>query len=63
MSEFVEGFEMLKSIRWLQPFLEQIGTHLKSRFYEDATDLAGRLAKLGFAVITGGSKGGNGECK
>lgn len=57
MSEFVEGFDLLKKYALAATFFGSTRTTLNPRYYADATELAGRLAKRGFAIITGGSAG------
>lgn len=57
MSEFVEGFEILRKYGLAASFFGSARRSFADRFYDEATDLAGRLAKAGFAVITGGSAG------
>ena len=57
MSEFVEGFELLRKYGLAASFFGSARQSFADRFYDDATALAGKLAKAGFAVITGGSAG------
>jgi uncharacterized protein (TIGR00730 family) len=57
MSEFVEGFDLLKKYGTAVTFFGSTRRSFESHFYQEATDLAGRLSKKGFAVITGGSSG------
>ncbi len=57
MSEFVEGFELLKKYGLAATFFGTARQTFENHFYEEATALAGRLAKSGFAVITGGNAG------
>lgn len=57
MSEFVEGFELLGKYGLAATFFGSVRTSMGDRYYEEATALAGRLAKAGFAIITGGSAG------
>lgn len=57
MSEFVEGFEFLQRYALAATFFGTTRTSFDARLYDDATELAGRLAKRGFAVITGGASG------
>lgn len=57
MSEFVEGFEVLRKYGLAASFFGTARSTFEPRFYEDATALAGKLAKAGFAVITGGNAG------
>ncbi|MFA6278904.1 MAG: TIGR00730 family Rossman fold protein [Candidatus Paceibacterota bacterium] len=57
MSEFVEGFEIIRRYGLAMTIFGTARTSFEDKVYADATDLAGRLAKKGFAVITGGSSG------
>ncbi len=57
MSEFVEGFELLRKYGLAASFFGSARPSFAQHFYDDATALAGKLAKAGFAVITGGSAG------
>lgn len=57
MSEFVEGFELLKKYGLAVTFFGTARSSFEPHFYEAATELSARLAKRGFAVISGGSNG------
>ncbi|MEA2701977.1 MAG: hypothetical protein QOE22_686 [Candidatus Parcubacteria bacterium] len=57
MSEFVEGFELIRKYGLAVSFFGTARVGFEEHFYKEATDLAGKLAKAGFAVITGGSSG------
>ena len=57
LSEFVEGFEVLRKYGLAATFFGTARTSFDGHYYDDATALAGRLAKAGFAVITGGNAG------
>ncbi|MDR3546915.1 MAG: TIGR00730 family Rossman fold protein [Candidatus Pacebacteria bacterium] len=57
MSEFVEGFDLIRKYSLAATFFGSARETFDSQIYLDATDLAARLAKAGFAVITGGSSG------
>lgn len=57
MSEFVEGFELLQKYTVAATIFGSTRRGFEDHFYLDATELAGRLAKRGFAIITGGSTG------
>lgn len=57
MSEFVEGFELLSKYSLAASIFGTNRYTFESHFYDAATELAGRLAKQKFAIITGGSKG------
>ena len=58
MSEFVEGFELIRRYKTATTFFGSARGMLDPDIYEQATKLAARLAKeKGYAVITGGSAG------
>ena len=57
MSEFVEGFELLQKYPTSVTMFGSNRRGFEDHFYTHATELAYRLAKKGFAVITGGSAG------
>ena len=57
MSEFVEGFELLSKYGLAASFFGTARECFNEQMYKDAEDLAARLAKRGFAVITGGNNG------
>lgn len=57
MSEFVEGFEIINKHALAATFFGSTRMSLDTKIYADATELAGKLAKRGFAIITGGSAG------
>lgn len=57
MSEFVEGFELLQKYTVAVSIFGSTRRGFEDHFYLEATELAGRLAKRGFAVITGGATG------
>ena len=57
MSEFVQGFELLQKYALAATVFGSTRTLPDNPWYIAATELAGRLAKRGFAVITGGSAG------
>ncbi len=57
MSEFVEGFELIRRYSLAATFFGSARETLDSSVYEQATKLAAQLAKGGYAVITGGSAG------
>ncbi len=57
MSEFVEGFELIQKYGTAASFFGSTRASLAPEIYEAATELAGKLAKQGFAIITGGSAG------
>jgi hypothetical protein len=57
MSEFVEGFDIIRRHGLAASFFGSARATLENETYSHAEDLAGRLAKKGFAIITGGSAG------
>ncbi len=57
MAEFVDGFELLRKYGLTVTFFGSARCSFDSAIYQSATQLAGRLAKAGYAVITGGSSG------
>ncbi len=57
MSEFVEGFETIRRYTTAATFFGSARETLDKSVYEQSTDLAARLAKKGYAIITGGSNG------
>ncbi len=57
MSEFVEGFELLSKYGLAASFFGSARAGFGEETAKAATELAGRLAKRGFAIITGGSSG------
>lgn len=57
MSEFVEGFDVIRHYSLAASFFGSARATLGDDSYQIAEALAGRLAKKGFAIITGGSSG------
>lgn len=57
MAEFVSGFELIGKYGLAASFFGTSRGTFEPVFYEAATALAGKLAKAGYAVITGGSAG------
>lgn len=57
MSEFVEGFEILRKYSTAATFFGSARLRPGDPLYKDAEDLAARLARNGMAVITGGGPG------
>lgn len=57
ISEFVEGFDIIRRYGLAATFFGSARASLAGGAYKDAEELAGKLAKRGFAVITGGSAG------
>ncbi|MEK7100947.1 MAG: TIGR00730 family Rossman fold protein [Patescibacteria group bacterium] len=57
MAEFVDGFEAIRRYGLAITFFGTARDTLPENVYTDATALSGRLAKAGYAVITGGSSG------
>lgn len=57
MAEFVDGFEAIRRYGLAITFFGSARPSMAPQLYADATALAGKLAKSGYAVITGGSNG------
>lgn len=57
MSEFVEGFELLRKHGLAATFWGSARTKPGDKYYKEAEELAAKLAKKGFAIITGGGPG------
>lgn len=57
MSEFVEGFEILRRYSTAATFFGSARCGAGDDVYSAAEELAARLAKSGFAIITGGGPG------
>ncbi|MFI5260338.1 MAG: TIGR00730 family Rossman fold protein [Candidatus Paceibacteria bacterium] len=57
MAEFVEGFDIIRRYSIAATFFGSARTTREDDFYKEAGDLATRLSKKGFAIITGGSSG------
>lgn len=57
MSEFVNGFDILRKYSTAATFFGSARLTPKDPAYKDAEALAAKLAKKGFAIITGGGPG------
>ena len=57
MTEFVDGFDLLSRYGLAATFFGTARASFEHPLYAHATELAGRLSKQGFAIITGGSSG------
>ena len=57
MAEFVEGFEKMQEIGPCVSIFGSARTKPGSPYYELSTEIAAKLAKTGFGVITGGGPG------
>lgn len=57
MSEFVEGFDIIRRHGLAASFFGSARTAPEDALYKQAEELASRLAKKGFAIVTGGSSG------
>lgn len=57
MSEFIEGFDIISRYGLAASFFGSARASLDDDVYKHAEELAGRLSKKGFAIITGGSSG------
>lgn len=57
MSEFVQGFELLRSYGLAATFWGSARTNPDEPYYKEAEELAAKLAKKGYAIISGGGSG------
>jgi len=57
MSEFVEGYERMSKIGPCVSIFGSARTKPDNKYYQNAVDIADKLAKLGYGVITGGGPG------
>jgi uncharacterized protein (TIGR00730 family) len=57
MSEFVQGFELLRNYDLAATFWGSARLTPKDPYYKAAEELAAKLAKKGFAIISGGGPG------
>ena len=57
MSEFVNGFNLLRKLGPAVTFWGSARAHPGDRYYNEAEELASRLAKKGFTIVTGGGGG------
>lgn len=57
MAEFVDGFDLLKKYGLAATFFGSVRTQPGDPSYDAAVALAGKLAKAGYAIISGGSAG------
>lgn len=57
MAEFVDGFDLLKKYGLAATFFGSVRLKPGDHYYEEAVQLSVKLAKAGYAVITGGSAG------
>lgn len=57
MSEFVEGFELLRNHGLAATFWGSARLTPKDHYYKEAEELASKLAKKGFTIISGGGPG------
>lgn len=57
LSELVQGFEILQRYDKAVTFFGTARCEFKEKVYEEAEELAARLSKKGYAVITGGGPG------
>lgn len=57
MAEFVEGFDLLRKYGLAATFFGTARCSLDDDLYKRAEDLAARLSKSGFTIITGGASG------
>jgi uncharacterized protein (TIGR00730 family) len=57
MSEFVQGFELLRSHGLAATFWGSARTDPSDKYYQAAEELAAKMAKKGFSIISGGGPG------
>ncbi|MEZ4104612.1 MAG: TIGR00730 family Rossman fold protein [Candidatus Paceibacterota bacterium] len=57
MSEFVQGFELLRDYGLAATFWGSARTNPDDHYYKEAEELAAKLAKKGFTIISGGGPG------
>jgi hypothetical protein len=57
MSEFIEGFDIIRRYGLAASFFGSSRSTLGDESYKQAEELAHRLSKRGFAIVTGGSSG------
>ena len=57
MSEFVQGFELLREIGLSATFWGSARLRPDDKYYKAAEELAAKLAKKGFAIVSGGGPG------
>jgi uncharacterized protein (TIGR00730 family) len=57
LSEFIEGFDIIRRYGLAVSFFGTARATFEDEVYQHATELAARLAKQGYAVVTGGSAG------
>ena len=57
MAEFVQGFELLREHGLAATFWGSARTTPDDEYYKDAEELASKLAKKGFSIISGGGPG------
>jgi uncharacterized protein (TIGR00730 family) len=57
MSEFVQGFELLRGHGLAATFWGSARTKPNDEYYKEAEELAAKLAKKGFSIISGGGPG------
>lgn len=57
MSEFVQGFELLRNYGLAATFWGSARTQPNEPYYKAAEELAAKLAKKGFTIISGGGPG------
>lgn len=57
MSEFVQGFELLRNYGLAATFWGSARTKPNEPYYKEAEELAAKLAKKGFTIISGGGPG------
>lgn len=57
LSEFVQGFELLREHGLAATFWGSARTNPDNQYYKEAEELAAKLAKQGYSIISGGGSG------
>jgi uncharacterized protein (TIGR00730 family) len=57
LSEFIQGFDFLKRFKKSVSIMGSARVSLQNGVYKEATDLAFKLSKAGFTIVTGGGPG------
>lgn len=57
MAEFVQGFELLREHGLAATFWGSARTNPDDKYYKEAEELAAKLAKKGYSIISGGGPG------
>ncbi|GBD34076.1 Cytokinin riboside 5'-monophosphate phosphoribohydrolase [bacterium HR34] len=57
MAEFIEGFQFIADVRKSVAFFGSARIDEKNKYYQKAKELAFRLSKSGYSIVTGGGPG------